>query len=1074
MGVAGPSPPAVVSLATRCASLFPADVRARGWTLQRKGHVEVLSASPKDIRARVHDGVDTFSVRVVDEGRTLSLGCECVSFRRAGSCLHGWAAILAAESGPAPHSEVSGRSGPLDRREPRPTPQDEGASPAGELWYLVDLASSIVKHTLVLVVARDRPAVRKGSAPKWKRAPLTDAVVLALRDEDDVAIVGALRGASITVVPEISQYTLSRSGRDLLFPLLARTGRCRLLRDAAEEDPAPLPFDEGGPWQLHLRVREATGDDWELVGVLRRDGREVPLGAPPLVLEGGIFLGPDGLARYDDGGAASWLSLLRQHGRFHIGASRRQSFVEEVYALARLPSLELPAGWALPQVAVSPVPRVRVRPPSDGGAATSPIVFAELGFGYDGFVVPSRRPGAVALDAAGRRLVQRDRKAEAAARERLLALEFRPLTSPGARAAPEGADLQIAAARLPAAVRTLLADGWSVEADGKLYRRAGKLRVGVSSGIDWFDVSAAVDFDGVPARAEAVLEALRRRQTTVVLDDGTLGLLPEEWLSRFGLIADLGAIQDGRLRFQKAQASMLDALLAAEPEADVDAAFARARDALRESATLAPADPPPGFGTELRPYQREGLGWLLFLERLGFGGCLADDMGLGKTVQVLALLAGRKERHAAAHAASRGKGKGKTKPPSMKPALVVAPRSLIFNWKSEAARFTPKLRLLDHTGASRLPPGAHFEDHDIVLTTYGTLRRDALELARLELGYVILDEAQAIKNERSDTAKAARLLRADHRLALSGTPVENHLGELWSLFEFLNPGVLGRARAFHAAASSPGMLSPESIALLSAALKPFLLRRTKAQVASDLPARTEETRMVELGPEQRALYDDLRDHYRASLQKRVRTEGLGKSRMHVLEALLRLRQAACHPGLVDPALRDAPSAKLEALFDELPSLREKGQKALVFSQFVSLLALVRARLDAEGVPYEYLDGQTEDRAARVERFQSDPACPLFLISLKAGGVGLNLTAAEYVFLLDPWWNPAVEAQAIDRAHRIGQASPVFAYRLIAAGTIEERIAELQGTKRKLAESVIEGDGALLRDLSEDDLAKLLS
>lgn len=307
--------------------------------------------------------------------------------------------------------------------------------------------------------------------------------------------------------------------------------------------------------------------------------------------------------------------------------------------------------------------------------------------------------------------------------------------------------------------------------------------------------------------------------------------------------------------------------------------------------------------------------------------------------------------------------------------------------------------------------------------------------------------------------------------------MENHLGELWSIFDFLNPAMLGRSSVFAAATSGMGTgrePDPAALAVLARALRPFLLRRTKAEVAKDLPDRTEETRMCALEPAQRKLYDELRDHYRISLLGRVEREGMARSKIQVLEALLRLRQAACHPGLLDATRKGEPSAKLDALFAELPGLIEKGQKALVFSQFTSFLAIVRKELDARGIVYEYLDGKTRNRKERVERFQADAGCPVFLISLKAGGLGLNLTAAEYVYLLDPWWNPAAEAQAIDRAHRIGQDKPVFAYRFIAEGTIEERIAELQRRKRKLAESVISGDGGLVRELSVEDLQLLLA
>jgi SNF2 family DNA or RNA helicase len=361
-----------------------------------------------------------------------------------------------------------------------------------------------------------------------------------------------------------------------------------------------------------------------------------------------------------------------------------------------------------------------------------------------------------------------------------------------------------------------------------------------------------------------------------------------------------------------------------------------------------------------------------------------------------------------------------------------------------------------------------------VITTYGTLRRDALYVKDAEFDYVILDEAQAIKNAATESAKAARLLRGEHRLALSGTPVENHLGELWSLFEFLNPGLLGAASVFRLDGAPARNPDEQTRALLGRALRPFILRRTKAQVATELPPKVEQTVYCELEPAQRVQYDELRDHYRRSLLGRIERDGMNRAKIMILEALLRLRQAACHPGLIDRARVGEPSGKLDVLLPRLAEVLDEGHKALVFSQFTSMLAIVRRRLERMGIRYEYLDGATRDRAARVERFQTDADCGLFLVSLKAGGLGLNLTAAEYIFLLDPWWNPAAEAQAIDRAHRIGQTRQVFAFRLIARDTVEEKILALQDTKRQLADAIINVDNSLIRTLSRDDLELLLS
>src|SRR6185369_11777022 len=332
----------------------------------------------------------------------------------------------------------------------------------------------------------------------------------------------------------------------------------------------------------------------------------------------------------------------------------------------------------------------------------------------------------------------------------------------------------------------------------------------------------------------------------------------------------------------------------------------------------------------------------------------------------------------------------------------VVPRSLIFNWEQEASRFTPKLRVLTHTGSERSKHTKHFGHYDLVITTYGTLRRDAVHFQDVEFDFVILDEAQAIKNAKTESAKAARLLKSNHRLALSGTPIENHLGELWSLFEFLNPGMLGASSVFQGATSLARTPDLESRTMLSHALRPFLLRRTKQQVAKELPEKLEQTIYCEMDDRQRKQYEELRDFYRSSLLEKVQNQGINKSKIQILEALLRLRQTACHPSLVTGEVDDiSPNAKLDILLPRLSEISEEGHKVIVFSQFTSFLSIVRRRLENEGVTYEYLDGKTRDRQEPVEKFQSDPDCKLFLISLKAGGQGLNLTAAEYVFLLDP-------------------------------------------------------------------------
>ncbi len=707
---------------------------------------------------------------------------------------------------------------------------------------------------------------------------------------------------------------------------------------------------------------------------------------------------------------------------------------------------------------------------------------------------------------AEQRLIRRDHPAEQEAFATLASLGFRPVSQ-----AP-GDVMMLPVRRMPAAVSRLLELGWTVRADEQAVRRAGPPKLSISSGIDWFELHGNVTYRRADGSEQAVslpqiLAAARAGKRMIALDDGTTGLLPMGWLREHGLLTALGKVEDDHLRFRSSQAAMLDALVREQDLMHVDETFARARERLHRFEGITPLAPAPAFHGELRAYQRDGLGWFRFLREFGMGGILADDMGLGKTIQVLAMLQARKlgvPGHGDEQTAS-GNGSQAAGQAASLPSLVVAPRSVVFNWADEAQRFTPELRVLAYAGAERTEWQGRFGEFDLIVTSYGLLRRDIDLLREQPFDYAVLDEAQAIKNPGSQSAKAARLLDARHRLALTGTPVENHLGDLWSIFEFLNPGMLGASSRFNElvrmSQSKRQRLRPaatgggadaaqagghrDTLQQIAAALRPFVLRRTKKQVLADLPEKTEQTIACEMEPAQRRVYDELRDYYRAHLFRQIDATGPAKpadapgvlgggNAFVVLEALLRLRQVACHPALVDPKRADEPSAKLEALIEQLEEVVEEGHKALVFSQFTSMLAIVRRRLDQQNIPYAYLDGQTRDRRQVVERFQTDPAVPVFLISLKAGGFGLNLTAAEYVFILDPWWNPAVEQQAIDRTHRIGQTRKVFAYRLICRDTVEQRIIELQQRKRELADAIIDGQDNLLRSLTRDDLERLLS
>ncbi|MCA1986339.1 MAG: DEAD/DEAH box helicase, partial [Desulfovibrio sp.] len=473
---------------------------------------------------------------------------------------------------------------------------------------------------------------------------------------------------------------------------------------------------------------------------------------------------------------------------------------------------------------------------------------------------------------------------------------------------------------------------------------------------------------------------------------------------------------------------------------------------------VTPVPPPKKLNASLRPYQVQGLSYLNFLREYGFGGILADEMGLGKTIQTLSFIA---------HVVETGQ---------TGPNLIVVPTSVLPNWEREAEKFVPHLKRLTIYGARREGMFKLIRESDLVLTTYALLRRDLEELQKEEFNSVILDEAQNIKNPNTITARSVRRLASKQRICLSGTPIENNLFELWSLFEFLMPGFLGSQHSFQRGIVKPIKDGdPETLEYLRSRVKPFILRRTKKEVAKDLPPKVENVYYCALMDEQLELYAALAKKLKEQVLQDVDEKGLAKSQMSILDALLKLRQICCHPRLLKldmPGVStNLPSGKFDAFKDMVTDIIEEGHKVLVFSQFVQMLHIIRSWLNIQKIPFAYLDGASKDRFDQVDRFNNTPEIPIFLISLKAGGTGLNLTSADYVIHYDPWWNPAVENQATDRTHRIGQTRQVFAYKLICQNTVEEKILKLQESKRDVAESVIPGQDAW-KSLTRDDLEML--
>jgi non-specific serine/threonine protein kinase len=582
----------------------------------------------------------------------------------------------------------------------------------------------------------------------------------------------------------------------------------------------------------------------------------------------------------------------------------------------------------------------------------------------------------------------------------------------------------------------------------------------VSSGLDWFDAKVEIEFGQQRVGIDDIKKALVNKQSFVHLGDGSLGILPDEWLKRYSLLFKVGDDHNNRLRLSKYHMSVIDELYENRNETELSFELDEKFERLREFKNIPEIPAPAHLQPILRPYQTSGFQWLSYLNDVSWGGILADDMGLGKTIQALTMLHHYKETT------------GGLK------AIVVCPTTLIYNWKNEVEKFAPSLIWHIHHGSMRSRSAEDLQKHNIIITTYGTLRSDIQLLLKIKFDYVVLDESQAIKNPSSKVTKAACLLEAKNRLCMSGTPLQNNTFDIFAQMNFLNPGLLGSMEFFRNEFATPidKFGEPEQKDHLRKLLYPFILRRTKEQVAKDLPDKTETILFCEMEKEQREIYEAYRDSYRSKILGEIDQQGINKSQLTILQGLMKLRQICDSPAILNEEDKyPNHSIKLDELTREITE-NIGEHKALVFSQFLGMLALIRKTLTEQGIPFEYFDGSTSatDREKAIQNFQNNDECRVFLISLKAGGVGLNLTAADYVYIVDPWWNPAVEQQAIDRTHRIGQTKNIFAYRMICIDTIEDKILQLQERKRKLASELIADDASFVKALSKADVEYLFS
>ena len=574
---------------------------------------------------------------------------------------------------------------------------------------------------------------------------------------------------------------------------------------------------------------------------------------------------------------------------------------------------------------------------------------------------------------------------------------------------------------------------------------------------DWFDIYAIVYFGPYQIPFIELKHHILHRIREFTLPSGEIAVIPEKWFSQYG---NLLHFTDGKsdLRLKKHHLGLIQDFANSEL---ATITMDRKLQKLMDFTEIEDTPMPVNFHGKLRSYQSAGYNWFHFLRKFNFGGCLADDMGLGKTVQTLALLQKIKEEQ-------QDGGLSST-------SLIIMPTSLIYNWLNEAGKFAPDLRIQVHTGTFRNKDLEHFAEYDLILTTYGITRVDAHLLKHVYFHYIILDESQNIKNASSKAFKAVKTLKSKHKLILSGTPVENSVNDLWTQMSFINPGLLGNQTFFQSDFVVPieKKRDEDKAKKLQALIKPFVLRRTKSQVATELPPKSEQVLYCEMSEEQAQYYENVKSEYRNELLKSLEEGNFQTSRVQVLQGLTQLRQIANHPEMVDKDF-EGESGKFESVIQMLQNVLSLGHKVLVFSQFVRHLEIFRQHFDQLGEKYAYLDGSTRNRGEVVKEFQENESLKLFLISIKAGGVGLNLTEADYVFILDPWWNPSVEQQAIDRTHRIGQKKNVFIYKFITRDSVEEKILALQNRKRVVAESLITTEESFVKSLTPEDIRELLA
>ncbi len=1047
-------------------TLFLPIIRYRGNRYFKDGRVELTSINKKFVKSRIRGNVFyKVSIDLKEKSKgAVRIGCTCPFFRQGIPCKHIWATIVAAEKYFKEHKDSDSCQIPslsfreiFDKKEWNTTNSKKTWWPIQDFVLRYELK---IRGDLTVVSAYEQYVKKDGKLGRIRKIKPKSLSRPELSKADRLAIpfLMAISGGSSysyggyfydSYLDTFREISLSPEDVATLLPLLAKTQRCMVKNAAGSLVADPLIFQPSSKAKFIVSADESKNNKIILRPRLYIENEPVDFANVLLINSSPAMMIFNSRLYEIDGPSYPIIKKALEKGIEQADRKKMPQIVRRAIEASGLEHLELPKEFVPNTIeGLKPTCGLVLR-------LNDERLVAEPFFLYNHLRIDACSREHIIFDEKRWTFLKRNRPKE----KELL----KQITDAGLSITKDGL-FSIDISSAPDALTLLDKKGIILKAEnGKPFRTGILKRLYISSGIDWFDMDAQVDFGSESVPLPKVISAYLKGKKTIRLNSGGKGILPLKWLKKHIKLLQLAKTDktesgESVLRFPSSHALLIEHLLEEVQESQADDKFQHVKDRLKNFKGIRALNAPSNFKDRLRPYQKEALGWFSFLHDLGLGGILADDMGLGKTVQILAWLQMLK----------------KNERPDL-PSLIVAPTSLIFNWQAEAKRFTPDLNMAVYVGPEREKLLQSCDNTDILLTTYGIVRRDIKTLVKLDFNYCILDESQYIKNPDSLTAKACRLIKARHRLCLTGTPIENHLGELWSQMEFLDPGILGKKEQFMEKFAKPAASGDKEVLnSLKKLVSPFILRRTKEQVAKELPNKIESIIWCTMTSEQQQLYNQVRDHYRFSILQAVETKGLQGSKIKVLEGLLRLRQVANHPALIGE--KQCTSGKFQQLLELLSEAVSSGHKVLIFSQFTKMLALIRRKLAEMKIPFEYLDGRTPQtrRKERVRNFQENDKIRVFLISLKAGGFGLNLTAADYVFIVDPWWNPAVEMQAIDRTHRIGQTKKVVTYRLISKDSVEEKVLNLQKKKQEIVSSILSGSSNLLKELTAKDLQILFS